>query len=480
MLGKKFAVTVAVLMTVSMVLSACAPAATPEVVEKEVVVEKPVVQTVVVEKEKVVEKPVVETVIVEKEVPVEKKVEVVVTATPVPVAPEKVKISFMTINLKDAFADYIEGIIADYEAMHPEIEIEWIDIPSKHKEWSMANLVAGTLPDVMDQHRIKGFPELATLDDLTDVEEYVTEAQKAEYFKGIWDGGRVGGVAYGIPWYGGGHVVWWNKALFREAGLDPDVPPKTFAEALEFARVIKEKTSAPYGYSFYISDWLGTALLLAEGVQFVGPDGKAAINSERAKEVFDTWKKAYDDGLIPPEAVSVSEEADVYADVNWFTAGQTAILNRTGAIVRMLPEGFEAGVGPGLLGEAKRSLFHYHYFVVPKQSKHPKEAIDFALYYTNWENQLAFCKLVSVMPSTKKTAADPFMHKEPTNLNEEATAQIIDQLGDETQVYPKVAGWAEMVTVLKEHWAKQMLGEETTEQALAEIEKAWNLVLAAQ
>jgi len=44
------------------------------VVEKEVVVEKPVVQTVVVEKEKVVEKPVVETVVVEKEVVVEKPV----------------------------------------------------------------------------------------------------------------------------------------------------------------------------------------------------------------------------------------------------------------------------------------------------------------------------------------------------------------------------------------------------------------------
>jgi oligopeptide transport system substrate-binding protein len=86
-------VTTLVLVTIVMApLAACAPAATPEVVEKEVVVEKPVVQTVVVEKEKVVEKPVVETVIVEKEKIVEKPVvetvivekEVVVTPTPVP------------------------------------------------------------------------------------------------------------------------------------------------------------------------------------------------------------------------------------------------------------------------------------------------------------------------------------------------------------------------------------------------------------
>ena len=56
----------AVLVAASMLLSACGPAPTPVVVEKERVVEKPVVQTVVVEKEKIVEKPVVQTVVVEK------------------------------------------------------------------------------------------------------------------------------------------------------------------------------------------------------------------------------------------------------------------------------------------------------------------------------------------------------------------------------------------------------------------------------
>jgi ABC-type sugar transport system substrate-binding protein len=57
-------------LALGLVVVACAPS-TPQVVEKEVVVEKPVVETVVVEKEKVVEKPVVETVIIEKEKVVE-------------------------------------------------------------------------------------------------------------------------------------------------------------------------------------------------------------------------------------------------------------------------------------------------------------------------------------------------------------------------------------------------------------------------
>jgi len=66
---------------VAMLVGGCA-APTPVVVEKEKIVEKPVVQTVIVEKEKVVEKPVVQTVIVEKEKVVTKEVEKVVAVAP--------------------------------------------------------------------------------------------------------------------------------------------------------------------------------------------------------------------------------------------------------------------------------------------------------------------------------------------------------------------------------------------------------------
>ena len=68
--SKRWGPLLALVTIAAITLSACAPP-TPEVVEKEVVVEKSVVETVVVEKEVVVEKPVVEV------------VEVVVTPTPV-------------------------------------------------------------------------------------------------------------------------------------------------------------------------------------------------------------------------------------------------------------------------------------------------------------------------------------------------------------------------------------------------------------
>ncbi len=84
---KRITLLANILVIAMLALSACAQP-TPQVVEKEVVVEKPVVETVVVEREKVVEKPVVQTVVVEKEKVVEKVV------TPMP--PSKKGGTFVT------------------------------------------------------------------------------------------------------------------------------------------------------------------------------------------------------------------------------------------------------------------------------------------------------------------------------------------------------------------------------------------------
>ncbi len=84
--NKKWLTLIALVAIVAMVLPACAPPATPEVIVKEVPVEKKVVETVIVEKEVAVEKEVV------KEVEKEVKVEVVVTATPIPPTPVPPKV----------------------------------------------------------------------------------------------------------------------------------------------------------------------------------------------------------------------------------------------------------------------------------------------------------------------------------------------------------------------------------------------------
>jgi len=140
--NKRWGTLLALVVIAAITLSACA-APTPEVIEKEVVVEKSVVETVVVEKEVVVEKSVVETVVIEKEV----VVEVVVTATPV-VGPQKG--GTLVIGLSD-----------DFESLDPA------DHRDRTSETIIRNMFDGLVTRTEDGRVVLQLAESATLVDDT-------------------------------------------------------------------------------------------------------------------------------------------------------------------------------------------------------------------------------------------------------------------------------------------------------------------------
>lgn len=82
------------------------------------------------------------------------------------------------------------------------------------------------------------------------VEVPMTDEEKAAYYPHIVDTVTFEGTQWGVPIAFSTKALYWNKDLFREAGLDPEKPPTTWAEEIEYARAITEKTGkAGYGLS---------------------------------------------------------------------------------------------------------------------------------------------------------------------------------------------------------------------------------------
>ncbi|MFD1797281.1 extracellular solute-binding protein [Paracoccus aurantiacus] len=78
----------------------------------------------------------------------------------------------------------------------------------------------------------------------------MTEEEKAAYYPNIVETVTFQDTQWGVPIAFSTKALYWNKDLFKEAGLDPETPPKTWAEEIEFAKTIKEKTGkAGYGLS---------------------------------------------------------------------------------------------------------------------------------------------------------------------------------------------------------------------------------------
>jgi putative chitobiose transport system substrate-binding protein len=296
-----------------------------------------------------------------------------------------VTIEFWTIALGDAFADYINGMIAAYEAEHPDVRIKWVDVSGGEvAEKFLAALVGGTPPDLVniyDLPRFLQFEVLADMDSLVSVEE------QDKRLPGFWHGiGYYQGRNYVIPWYAGVSMMWYNRALFEAAGLDPQKPPESIDEMLEMGRVIREKTGK-YGISWRLHSSLGTpawALLHLDGVWplFDGSYQRTTINTPAARAVFQKWIDAYQNGTLPPEALAAGHRDDV----NWFIEGRAAMFPFSGGwITRYFDASFEAKVAParqprGALGMVPASN---QALVVPRMSPNIKEAVDFGLFVTN-------------------------------------------------------------------------------------------------
>jgi putative chitobiose transport system substrate-binding protein len=466
---------------VTTMLAACA-APTPEVVEKEVVVEKPVVETVLVEKEVVVEKEVPVTIEVEKEKIVEKEVvktvevekEVVVEKeVPAAPAPGKTEIGFMTICNEDRYGPLIEEAMAEYEGLHPNIDITWIDVCGPKDEWFLANLMAGTLPDILDFNWHWGLGDWIYMDALEPLDDYLSTDQRRQYFDGPWEAAMSGGKSYGIPWYMGGFVFWYNEDLFEQAGLDPDKPPTTFEEELAAAKQITEKTGVP-GISFYTRSYQMVPLLVQEGVEFLDQEGNVAINSPKHVEVLKMWADAYQAGHIVPEAVV---GADTYDDVNWFISGAAAMMYRDHGWLKLKPDDFHPRVASALQGAGKATnTLNLHYFILAKQSRHPQEAVNWALFFTGKDYTLKAIDVYIRPFGNKATLEHPAFSKEPATLAEVANTLQLETFEDASAI-PLIPHWRRLMAVLEDQWTACFLGEITAEEAVANVEADWNKII---
>ncbi len=58
------------------------------------------------------------------------------------------------------------------------------------------------------------------------VEDILPKDFLDDFYDDVMDAFKIDNKAYGIPLYISPYVLYYNKALFEQAGLDPNSPPK--------------------------------------------------------------------------------------------------------------------------------------------------------------------------------------------------------------------------------------------------------------
>lgn len=157
--------------------------------------------------------------------------------------------------------------------------------------------------------------------------------------------GTVDDKEYVLPFVLDLSMLFWNKDLVKEAGLDPEVAPTSLAEFAATAKAV-QALNKPDTYGTATGLNCGGCLVFtwfpsvwASGDEVLSDDGtESLLASDTAKDVYSTWKDLWDSGAVLP---SSQDEAGPTWTAG-FTEGKVGIQPYPATLLSSTP--FDVGV----------------------------------------------------------------------------------------------------------------------------------------
>jgi multiple sugar transport system substrate-binding protein len=173
------------------------------------------------------------------------------------------------------FASWVGGgeawqnLAAEFHALHPNITIEFQDVPFEEMHDKLLTQVAANNPP--DSAYVDGgiVSEFATRNALVNLDDFVSKStaiDREDYVPAFIQAATVEESLYGLPIDGETTGLFYRTDRFEEAGLDPNHPPETWEEFREYAEKLTDPANNKYGFiafapeaAYYWYPWLWQA-----------------------------------------------------------------------------------------------------------------------------------------------------------------------------------------------------------------------------
>lgn len=248
-------------------------------------------------------------------------------------------------------------LVDQFNSTHPDIKVEAVfqgDYDSAINKLKQA-IPSKSTPNVMQVYDI-GTRFMIDSKAVVPVQKWIDKENfdMSSYEKNILAYYTVDNQLYSMPFNTSTPILYYNKTMFKEAGLDPENPPKTFEEVAADAQKLTEKDASGKvtrpGMAFAIYGWFFEQFLAEQNSLYAdngnGRDAmatSAAFNSPEGKRVLDWWSGMVKDG----SAVNMGRKtADT---MKAFVSGQTAMTIDSTGVLGDIMDGvngkFEVGTG---------------------------------------------------------------------------------------------------------------------------------------
>ncbi len=253
------------------------------------------------------------------------------------VPPGKIKLVVWGLQ----FGEETKGLdakVREFQRRHPNIVVSVLSMGSgqMNPQKLMTAIVGNVPPDVIHQDR---FPigDWASRETFIPLDDFILRdandpyaIRERDYYKPCWAEATYKGRVFAIPSGTDDRCLYYNRTLFRQAGLDPDKPPRTWDELKDFAErlTVPSADRTTYKSIGFIPNYGNSWLYMyswANGAEFMSMDGKTCtMNNPYSVEALKYMVDMYDmmGGVTKVDAFASGFESN---DLDPFLTGKVAM-----------------------------------------------------------------------------------------------------------------------------------------------------------
>ncbi len=275
---------------------------------------------------------------------------------------------FYPVAVGGPITKIIYGFAADFEKENPGIKLKPIYSGSYQESIAKAlTAVKGGDPPVTaillstDMYSLIDEDAIVPFDDMIKTPE--DQAWLKSFYPAFMENSQTGGKTWGIPFQRSTIVLYYNKEMFKEAGLDPNRPPRDWKEQVEYAQKLTKRDASgkvtQWGMQIPSSGfpyWLFQALAIQAGQQLMNDAGTEVYYDRPGTiEALTYWLdlvkkyKVHPDGIVD-WGTTPRDFFERKVAMMWTTTGNLTNVRNNAKFdfgVAMLPAGKQPGSPTG-------------------------------------------------------------------------------------------------------------------------------------
>ncbi|MCE5197722.1 sugar ABC transporter substrate-binding protein [bacterium] len=373
--------------------------------------------------------------------------------------------------------------IALFEKRNPKIEV--MNDPDASQQRLLTQIAGGIAPDVMAMYTAEQLRMFAQNDLLLDLRPYVKKMHIPvdDLYPGLAPMVYYKDKIVAIPENCGTYNLFYNKKLFRQAGVPYPKPDWTWQDCLEAAKKLtKYKVvngrKVPIQKGILVPDAWWPCFVWSWGGNVFSKDHKhCLLNTDEAKQgirFLADLRLKYHVAPSSSEAQSMAPTGDYGGDMLLFKQEKVAMvmIGRFMITQYRLQKDLDWDVAYLPRGPVHVNIFGGKSYAIPKSSAHKEAAVKFVLHILSKENQLLIANYGDGLPTRRnKEIVKGFLYN-PQYPKEKNNQIYVDELkyGRPAEDSPFING-TDFSSIADFEFGRMWLGEQTPEQACDKIAK---------